>query len=101
MNLLEVETYLNNVELLAELRGPQLAEVEALMEQPGLGHLLGLLLGEKQAAYVRLSNLSLDTDKGRYQAAVTQGHIKGIDAVRNTLLELFTPADASSQGAST
>lgn len=97
--LKELNARVSDVTLLTDLDSKQLDEVQMLLEQPGIYHLLGLLLGEKQGKLVQLSNLPLHSEQHRYMAAELQGQIKALDSLRYTIIDLFqTAADERIQG---
>jgi hypothetical protein len=75
----------------------QALALRSLIGGQGLGTLLGLMHGSRQTYFVQLSNCKLGTPEGVAQAAVLQGAIKGIDLLRDTLLEQVTPDEASKE----
>lgn len=89
--------WLNSIEIVAEPTGDQIDEVWKLLDEPGLAVLLGLLLGQRQGSLVTLSLVPAASVENQHTISRIQGEIKGLDALRNTLLELF-PSDPSHDG---
>lgn len=79
-------TYLEKLPIITQPTNAQVEALKTLFGHKGFEVLLGLLMGEKQAIMVQLANLPLVGENNQYQAAVRQGHIAGIEAVRNTML---------------
>lgn len=82
------ETALDNVQEIVEPTPEQIAQARRIISDPGMLVIWGMMLGVKQAKYVQLGNLPLGTPQSDWAAALVQGHIKGIDALRFTLLDL-------------
>ncbi len=80
------------VPLLTDLDSKQFEEVQACLEMPGIYHLMGLMLAEKQAKLVQLSNIALHEERNRHVASELQGQIKALDSLRYTIVSLFQPA---------
>jgi hypothetical protein len=88
-----VQAWLESTPVLAELTdSKQLEMVQSLVGHEGFHLFLGLLLGSRQAFYTALSAIPLDGAANAARASVLQGQIKGIDLVRQTVLEQFMPA---------
>ncbi len=90
----EVERWLTGIEPRVELGGSEEAALLSLMGHPGLTALVGLMLGSRAAFYVQLAALRLTGPDAVAAASVIQGQIQGVDLLRNTLLEVATPAAA-------
>jgi hypothetical protein len=97
----DVMRWLEELPILAELKDSKQAEaVRSLAGHEGFGLLIGLLMATRQAFYVQLANLPIGNSTDAARFSVLQGQTKGIDLVRETLLELFpdvTPAEDRSQ----
>lgn len=76
-----------------ELLPMEKEQVKKLVEDVGFHHLLRLMLGARQAQYMVLSNIMLGDPSNVARASVIQGQIKGIDMLRETVLELFKPVE--------
>lgn len=90
--LKELTDRVEQAQLLTQLTNKQLLEVQEALELPGIYHLIGLMLGEKQGKMVQLCNLPLADESRRYMASELQGQIKALDSLRYTILDLFQPA---------
>lgn len=95
----DVERWLSSVPVYAELPDSKaLEDVVSLVGHPGFYHLLGLMMGSKQAYMVQLSHIPLNNADAAARASVLQGQIKGIELLRETMLEQFssnTPDDGA------
>lgn len=91
MNRAELEDAFLKVAPLDVLDSRQQSEVEELLRHPGLQHIYGLMLGERQGLYAALSNFPMTNMETVAAASVLQGRIKGIESFRSTLLELTVP----------
>jgi hypothetical protein len=89
----EAQGWLTSLPVVTEIEdSKQLEAVQSLLGHEGFATFLGLLLGSRQAFYVALAAIPLDGAANAARASVLQGQIKGIDLVRQTVLEQFTPA---------
>lgn len=88
------QAYLNSVEEKTNLNQFECDAVQKLIEQPGMALLLGLLVTTRQGMLMQLANMNLYSEAGRYQAAVLQGRVQGIDLFHQTLLEQFPMAES-------
>jgi hypothetical protein len=79
----------------AELDDVERVELLKLLGHPGMGALLSLMLGSRQAIFVSLSNTPLNSPSAVAQASVLQGRAQGIDLLRDTLLEQSHVAQAA------
>lgn len=82
---------------LADVSETQLTSLFKLLEHDGFPVLLGLLLGERQTKYVQLSNIKLGTPEQQVAAAVLQGQIKGLDRVRETMIEMVPDTESTDE----
>lgn len=89
MDVKELEKWLNNIQPLEAITSEM---YDGLMAQcrdgSPLHGLIGLVLGERQQLMEQLANLPLGSAEKMAVAAVTQGAIKGMDEIRQTLLAL-------------
>lgn len=85
----EIEQWLNAVPIRTELSAIELEELFQLTENRAFKALLGLLLGERQSKLVQLANLPINSPETGARASVLQGEIKGIDKIRETLIEVY------------
>lgn len=90
----EVKAWLESHQPKVDLTTEETDEVRQLIGHAGLGHLISLLLASRMAQYAILAGLPLESEALRARASVTQGTIKGIDIIRDTLLEMAVPAQA-------
>lgn len=98
MNSREMDAWLDKLPVLTAPRDSD--EERMLMEllgSKGLGVLLGLIFGSRQALYAILSYQNMGTEDGRWRAAVTQGKIQGIELVIQTVRELATSVKADTR----
>lgn len=86
-SLEEVERWLKTVPVISEPSDEQAEALRGLFGSVGLTTLLGLLLGTRQGLYAFLSNQPL-AGEGAAAAAVTQGKIKGLELVIQTVREM-------------
>lgn len=93
------EAQLAALPVLTELKGKQFDEVMTLLHNPGFGHLVGLLLGERQAHMQVLSRMNLADEDRRWQSAVLQGKIQALARPAETLLELIRNMAPTDEGA--
>ncbi len=85
--LQNIITWLEDIPLVTEILTEEQAEaLESLVGHEGFQLLLGLILAEKQGLYMRLANTPL-VEGQVIAAAVIQGQIKGIERLRETLVE--------------
>lgn len=98
-NQRQVQELLDGVDFIGErpLFAHEQEAIESLLGHPGLPVLLGTLLGTRQGCYVQIAAMPLVSEASRYQAAVLQGTIKGIDLVSQSLLQLFPAAGDSAK----
>lgn len=68
-----------------DMDAERLRDLLQLTEHSGFAVLFGLLLASRQGKYAMLANAPL-TDHGRYNAAVIQGQIKGIEEIGATVI---------------
>jgi hypothetical protein len=94
-----VQDWLESITPIAESTEQQDAAARELLGNDGLAAVIGLMLGSRQTFYTQLAHLPLDTAANVSRASVIQGQIKGIDLLRQTLLELATPAETGTEGA--
>lgn len=101
MNKEELEKWLQSAKVLTEedVTSAMRGEIEAVIGKAGLLHIIGLMLGAREAFYVQLSHTALGDPAQVARASVIQGKIQGVDLIRQTLLELHTPASADNKGA--
>ena len=92
MNQREVMNILEDIPLRTELTSAEAAEVALALSHPGFKHIIGLMLGARQAQYVMLTNVGLGTAERSCQASVIQGKIQGLDSLRETIVSVFPPA---------
>lgn len=85
----EIEKWLNAVPIRTELTSAELDDLFDLTQNRAFKALLGLLLGERQSKLIQLANLALNSPEASARASVLQGEIKGIDKIRETLIEVF------------
>jgi hypothetical protein len=85
----EIEKWLNAVPIRTELTGAELNDLFELTANRAFKALLGLLLGERQSKLVQLANLAINSPETGARASVLQGEIKGIDKIRETLIEVY------------
>jgi hypothetical protein len=85
----EIEKWLNAVPIRTELTGAELDDLFNLTTNRAFKALLGLLLGERQSKLVQLANLPINSPETSARASVLQGEIKGIDKIRETLIEVY------------
>jgi hypothetical protein len=91
MNYVAIEKSLSEVSEIADinvLTETQVESLVSLLTHEGFRVLLGLLLAEKYGAMQMLMQMDLSDGRQAHAASVLQGRIKGVDAPRNTLLEL-------------
>lgn len=93
----ELEKFLDNIPELLEPSVEQHDAIFALMQNKGFIALLGLLQAGRQGFYMQLANTPLHDELHRHAASVIQGQIKGIDAIRDTLLSLIPDQDPTEQ----
>lgn len=92
MNQKQVIELMSTAELKTDLNMQELGELEDMVKSPGFLHYIGLLLANRQALYVALSNAELGTSEKSGRASVLQGQIKGLELARDNVLECFPPA---------
>lgn len=92
MNSEEMNVLLNNVPVLAQVRGEDERHLQELLLHPGLPILLGLMFGSRQALYATLSTLPLGDEDMRHRASVLQGKIQGIELLVQTVREQAVPS---------
>lgn len=85
----EIEQWLNDVPIRTELSAIELEQLFLLTTNAAFKGLLGLLLGERQSKLIQLANLPLNSPETSARASVLQGEIKGIDKIRQTLIEVY------------
>jgi hypothetical protein len=92
-NAQELESWLNSIPAVEQITSEQF---DGLMNQcqtnSPLWALLALLLGQQQDQLRLLSQMPLGTAEKSAAASVIQGHIRGLDAARQTLLSLAKQA---------
>lgn len=94
-----VQAWLDTIEAKAGLNSQEQDELLRLFAEPGLPHLISLMMGARQALYAQLANQPLSSAEAVARASVIQGQIKGIDMLPETLLEMVPPAQAAPEGA--
>lgn len=82
----KAEDWLRGLKLVTEPTAEEYDQLMDLVGHKGFGVLVGLLLAERQGAYVMLSHASLHADRV-HEASVLQGKIMGIERAASTLLE--------------
>jgi len=95
LNQEEVINMLEKIELKTFLDSREFSKFEEMIQTEAFHHFLGLLLGSRQAQLMALANVGLGTAEKSCQASVLQGTVKGIDLVRDTVVDLFTPGKDS------
>lgn len=91
----EIKDWLESHQPKAELLPDEAEALQSLIGNKGLGALLSLMMAARHVSYITLAALPLGTDEMVARASVIQGTIKGIDLIRETLLEQTMPAQAS------
>lgn len=89
----DLEQRLYQQPVLSELPDSKAREdIEDLLRHPGFYHLYGLLLGARQGYLVALSQAPLANTGEVQRAGVLQGTIRGIEIIRDTVLEQTIPS---------
>lgn len=94
----KVEDFLTSLKHIVEPTSQEFDSVMELVDQPGFGVFLGMLLAAKEAFRVQLSVLPLGTPENQHLASVLQGRIQGIEVSRQTLLELAGKLQGAGNG---
>lgn len=80
--------FLDSIPELDDATTAQRDDLRAMLDHKGFPVLMGLLMGQQQGLYGMLANVSPATAEGAHQIGVIQGQIKGIAAIRETVLEM-------------
>lgn len=93
----ETERWLLGIKAKAvdELTSQEMDALRSLLGHPGMTAFLSVLLTAQLAQYKMLGHLPLGTPEEAARASVTQGTIKGIEMVMQTLLELASADQAN------
>lgn len=97
MNVSQLEEILATVECVAEPNTLQLAELQKVLTAPGFQVFMGLLLSVRNGHLQMIANLPIVSKEDHWRTAVLQGQIKSVDIIRETLLQLYQPKDATPQ----
>ena len=95
----EIEYWLGHLPVLGDedITDEMRQGILELLGHKGFGALLGLLLGQKQVYLFQLAAVPLDSAAQVARASVIQGRTMGIDAIRETLLDIAIRADAGNK----
>lgn len=85
----DMQTFLNSLPLITQETGKDKDQIYEMIQTSGFATFWGCLLAVRQANYVMLSNTPMGDSLGRYNAAVLQGQIKGIDQIGALLIQMF------------
>lgn len=88
----DVERWLKTVPVIGKPSDEQAEALRGLFGSVGLTTLLGLCLGARQGLYAFLSNQPIGGPEADCAAAVTQGKIRGLELVFDTVREIAVSA---------
>lgn len=97
-NQAEIQKYFDGIEGIGDraLFTDEQNALESLVGHEGFSVLLGLMVGTRQGFLTQLGAMPLSTEPGRYQAAVLQGQIKGLNLLPQLVLDQFPSGGADS-----